>query len=101
MSSKKWVNILVKVLKFNSVYVFTLIFINVLKFSFLNETLQLSLILKFILHCEKIDPVSNIGQSNNSICFEIDLSAKTHWMVWFFFVMNIFSFLNDFDISPL
>lgn len=101
MSSKKWVNILVKVLKFNSVYVFTLIFINVFKFSFLNETLQLSLILKFILHCEKIDSVSNIGQLNNSIRFEIDLSAKTYWMVWFFFVMNIFSFLNDFDISPL
>ena len=101
MSSKKWVNILVKVLKFNSVYVFTLIFINVFKFSFLNETLQLSLILKSILHCEKIDPVSNIGQLNNSIHFEIDPSAKTHWMVWVFFVMDIFSFLNDFDISPL
>ena len=40
-----------------------------------NESLQLSLILKFIIHCEKIDPVSNNGQLLNSYRFEIDLSA--------------------------
>ena len=90
MTSKKWVNILVKVLKFKSVFVFHLIFINVFKVSFLNESLQLSLILKFIIHCEKIDPVSNNGQLLNSYRFEIDLSAKTHWIIWVFFLLNIF-----------
>ena len=89
MTSKKWVNILVKVLKFKSVFVFHLIFINVFKVSFLNESLQLSLILKFIIHCEKIDPVSNNGQLLNSYRFEIDLSAKTHWTIWVFFIKYI------------